>query len=127
MAAMFEVVDQSGAFIALSSPYTRLFVTSNRSASGLAYLLLTVKTGYGDPAKNATVLLNGVPIGSVEPRLWTNHFVFEEEAIILPFGNATLQFLPLIGLGFNTLQIVPTGTDPDNYVILGSAICHYLQ
>jgi hypothetical protein len=128
MPAHYDVIDQLGAYISPSSPYSRPFLTFNRLSSGTAYLILTVKTGYSDPVKNALVFVNSITIGNIEPRQWTNHLVIAEETIILPFANTLLQNLPALGgLGINFLSIMPTGTDPDNYVLLGTAICHFYQ
>jgi hypothetical protein len=127
MGADYVVVDSSGALVSPSFPYSKFFGTSIiplfPPPSGLAYLILTVKTGYGvdHPDYSAAVLINGTKIGTIDPRQWINHFVIDLETMIFVFDNTLLR-------GFlQTLQIVLQGNlaDPQNFLLVGDAICHY--
>jgi hypothetical protein len=129
MSADYVVIDGTGALISLPFfPYSKFFafppppLFSFGQPSGLAYLLLTVKTGYSDPSENAAVLVNGTTIGTIDPRTWTNHFAVDLETIIFVFDSSVFFGFPPV----QNLQIVPQGnlSDPSNFLLLGSAILH---
>ena len=123
MSADYVVVDSTGALISQSFPYFKLFGTSITlffPIPGLAYLILTFRTGYTDATDSAAVAINGTTIGEIYPSPFTSN-IYDMETAFFVFDNALLRS-PL-----QTLQIIPQGNlnDPNNYVIVGDAICHY--
>jgi hypothetical protein len=121
----YVVVEDTGALVWTSAPYTKLFVTPSPfpfgGPAGQGYLILTVKTGYTDPSESAAVVINGKTIGNIDPRPWTNHYVIDLETLIFVFDPS------VFGWFVQTLQIVLQGdlNDPLNYLLLGNVICHY--
>lgn len=85
------------------------------------------------PTESAVVSINGTKIGVIGPHRWTNTNAFYFDTTILTFPHAVLIPSPLsFPLPFpliQTLWIVPQAdlNDPNNYLILGEAICHYIQ
>jgi hypothetical protein len=134
MAIDYQVIDSQGALVNQSFPYTREFLTFNRSSADTAYLTLSAFTGYNasQPSEIANVLVNGTVVGSIPP-------TFLDAATENPYGVTELTLLfsnsvlapPIfpLGFGFNILQILPQGdlNDPNNYVIVWAVICTYKQ
>src|SRR3954466_13876741 len=79
-AADFSVLDATGALVTTGLPYTRVGILLGLAAAEIL-VTLTVKTGYTDFAKAASVKLNGIEIGTIDPRPWTNHFVIDLETV----------------------------------------------
>jgi hypothetical protein len=132
MSVDYQVIEQQGALINKSFPYTRIFFSSNRAPTDTAYLTISALTGYNtaNATDSANVLVNGVVIGRIWPTFVSaassNPYLGVE--MTLPFHNSILT-APIFGIGFNTLAIVPQGNvnDPINYVIVTTIICTYKQ
>jgi hypothetical protein len=124
MSADYVVIDSTGALVSQSFPYSKLFATSNAfffaPPPGLAYLILTFRTGYTDPTDAAVVTINGTIIAEIYPSPFTSN-IYDVETAFFVFDNALLQS-PI-----QILQIIPQGNlnDLNNYVIVGDVICHY--
>jgi hypothetical protein len=132
MSYNYVVVDSVGSLINRSFQYSKSFIAiSSIKSTALAYLLLTVRTGYSDLSENAVVSINGTKIGNIEPHPWTNAFNFD--TITLTFPHTVLIPSPLsFPLPFpliQTLRIVPQGdlNDANNYLLVMQVICHYIQ
>jgi hypothetical protein len=136
MSYNYAVVDSVGSLVNRSFPYSKPFIAiSSITSTALAYLILTVRTGYSDLTESAAVSINGTKIGVIEPHPWTNAFNYD--TIILTFPHTALRPSPIPPpLGFQiafpmiqTLQIVPQGdlNDPNNYLLVLDVICHYIQ
>jgi hypothetical protein len=125
-AADFAVFERSSAqLVSTSFPFSRVQLVIGISGPDML-ITMAVKTGYSDNAKAAKVMLNGKEVGRVDPRPWTNHFVIDMETVTfvvpqsaVPTGDAILH------LALLTLQIVPTNSDPDNFLLVGPVVCHY--
>ena len=101
-----------------SFPFNKPIYVFNRIWYGV--LELEVKTGYDLASRNMAVNINGYKIGEIWPRPWSNGPNLEPISLVFPLG-------PLIDGTANQLTIVPAGSQPEDYVILGNWYLHYLQ
>ena len=125
--AEFVTIDPIGGLVANGlPPYLKGF--SVGPATGLtrnpriAYLLLTVYTNYRNLTDRAAVNVNGrtvgvIPVQPVNPGPDLNGLT---EIFIIPGPLLVVNAV-------NRLEIVRKGqvNDPNNYLIVGTAICHF--
>jgi hypothetical protein len=116
----------SAQFVSASVPFSRVNVLLGIIGPDML-ITMSVKTGYSDNLRAARVLLNGKQIGSVDPRPWVNHYLIDMETItfVVPPSARPPELDPIGHLAVATLQVIPTNADPDNWLFVGSVVCHY--
>jgi hypothetical protein len=131
--AYYTIVDTTARLVSPSFPYTKAFPTFFREPAEQAYLEMWVKTGYSQGSQSALVRINGTEVGKIWPRPWTNHNYVDAEAVAFIFGGGLLRsgfnfpWIPPLFGEQNRLEIVPQGSAPDNYVLVGDIICYFKQ
>jgi hypothetical protein len=123
MASDISIIHNGSAFVNNSFPFNKPFFLIRVDRGRPSLLIMEVKTSYTYPQR-AQVRLNGMQIGWIEPRPWTNHFVvdYEPVSIVIPGSSFSVGYL---GLPFpNILQIVPSGTD---YLLVANIWLHHPQ
>ena len=134
MPSNFQVVDATFNLIySGSGPLVRAILSFPMRAAGGVVLTMSVKTGYSDITKSASVLMNGTVIGKIDPRPWVNHEQVDMEAVtfIAPVSTVTVfpiplpQFVAGEGQGINFLEIMLGSSDDDGYVFVENIVCHY--
>jgi hypothetical protein len=110
MAASYQTVDPTGALVAQSFPYARLFITFGAPTVAPLLMLWLVTTGPQTGQSIASVTLNGTKIGDVWYRdFWAGP---SPEVIVVPQNVFTGWFQ------VNTLRITAAPPPAPNFGII---------
>jgi hypothetical protein len=125
-AANFVVFNSEGALVNDSFRFSRVRVLAFVDARENLVISMAVATGYSDLSRTARVLLNGVLIGVVDPYpLGNPSFALHTMTIVVPANKIPPPFETIMNQTVAVLEIVTTNSDPDNWLLVDSVVCHF--